>query len=459
MKFGKKKKMEEGVLKQRKGGPAKYPGAKLSPDIRQCLARVGHGFYQRGTRVDDLLHVFKEAGYSLGQSTLYDYFNALDAGEPIFSVDKASGKHAFFSDQETEIFVGYILAENINQRPVHIWNVQDFIKREFGKEPDEKTTYKYLHRSGIGSRQARTAGCGIGISLEVQTEVASAWLRKHHNNGVLGRPLEDLYCADWVVSTVRQGRTTTLSPIGGPQPGVVPTDATYSDSILVVERADGDKRFRPMAFTRNPQADDPSEETLDLYKRYHVRPIDVVYVPGDGNYCAEHSLSTAHYFDQYDHFQGGTIITDCGNSWKMKDESVLEDRGFGEHLNFPACVHHHLSVPDNGINGPAKHAWRAGLHQLASDLERTLSLMQELHRPTPKYIRSCFERNWLLKKPDVPIAAVQALVCGEKEFVSDRISFHEKCRAAYLEWINLKKTRDSRSLMASGQGLDGSYWA
>ncbi len=68
-------------------------------------------------------------------------------------------------------------------------------------------------------------------------------------------------------------------------------------------------------------------------------------------------------------------------------------------------------------------------------------------------------RNWFLDKPQVPLADVQALVAGEKNLANDRITYHEKCRQAYLGWVLLKKTRDSRSLIPTGAGLDGGYWA
>jgi hypothetical protein len=308
-------------------------------------------------------------------------------------------------------------------------------------------------------KRPRTSTCATLGSADVRPApvVASAsWLLKHHWNGVLRRPRNKLYCADWVVSTVRHGRLSMLSPVGSPQPGVVPPEATHADSILYVVRAGGIKDFRPMVFTRNPDAYDPSLETLALYG---ARPMDVVYVPGAGNYCAEHSLSTAHYFDQYDHFRGGTVITDQGNSFKMGSESACEDRGFQQHVTFTPCVHQHLSTLDNGLNGPAKCGWRSDLPQLKSDMEHSLSLMQHLREQTPAYICDCFTRNWFLEKPEVPLADIQALVAGEKNLINDRITYHEKCRQAYLEWVMLKKTRDSRSLIPSRVGLDGAYWA
>jgi transposase len=436
----------------------KYHAASISPDAREALGRVGAVLNDDGMAGDALLSVLSRAGYSVGRATLFRWMRTLRDTGHVLSQHKRSGKYGALTDEEAEILVGCVIDGNRNNKEVHIWDVIDIAKR-MGKDLGESTTYRYLHERGIGSKVARSQGSGLGVNTEVMGEMALDWFDTYQGDGGLGCPRNELYCADYVVSTVRTSTISTLSPIGGAQPRVAPPEAIYSDSIVYVVRADGDQTFRPMAFTRNPVVNGERDRaTQKKFRTWNIPADDVVFVPGKGNYCAEHQDSTSHYFDQYDHYAGGTILTDNGSSWKFGGESMPLDKGFNNHIYFPPAIHQNLSVMDNGVNGVAKKIWRSKHSALDSDLDRTLCLMQSLQEVNPEHIRSFFVRNLCLDMDELSRPVIEALVRGSDNPQSEKILYFDKCHQQYLQFNALKNKRDSRTLTKSGLGLDGSYW-
>lgn len=73
--------------------------------------------------------------------------------------------------------------------------------------------------------------------------------------------------------------------------------------------------------------------------------------------------------------------------------SSLKKAGFAEHYAFPPDVHHHLSVLDNGIFGPAKSAWKKFLRASESDVQSSLYLLFMVQKFQKEQAYRAFSRN------------------------------------------------------------------
>ena len=89
----------------------KYKATEITTEVRDALALVGGVLKKRGTSVKEIQSVYEEAGFSLGDSTLYKYMDVTTAGGTPMSTSKSSGAKKKLQEEQRRIVAGFFCGE------------------------------------------------------------------------------------------------------------------------------------------------------------------------------------------------------------------------------------------------------------------------------------------------------------------------------------------------------------
>jgi len=159
--------------------------------------------------------------------------------------------------------------------------------------------------------------------------------------------------------------------------------------------------------------------------------------------------------DVFSHYRIPTdavALSDNGNSFFEKSESVLEALGVKNHLCYPANVHQYLSVNDNALHGTSKASWRTSGVDHSDDVDGCLMLLNYLDRDIIKHSKHWFKRNILELKEE----AVGDLIgkCGAKKSL-----LHKSWLRAYRIALGQDARGDRHNILEElRDSLDGLYW-
>jgi len=109
----------------------KYRATQVHPEVRTFAARVLIGLEKLGVNRQLILDVMSEAGYEPSTRTVRRHAKQTRSGENLFSLEKTSGRPSMLDEKEREICAGFVLAQNIARKEVHLNDYISFVSDNF----------------------------------------------------------------------------------------------------------------------------------------------------------------------------------------------------------------------------------------------------------------------------------------------------------------------------------------
>ena len=147
--------------------PKKYRASQTSAEIRSFAASVLVGLEKRGVKRNLAFEAMREAGYAPSLRTVRRHKKRASSGEDVFSREKAPGHPPTLDEAEREICAGFVLAQNIAHKDVHLADYIRFISKNFNVKVSRSTASRYLELTGFSSRivQPKASGYKSDISI------------------------------------------------------------------------------------------------------------------------------------------------------------------------------------------------------------------------------------------------------------------------------------------------------
>jgi hypothetical protein len=202
------------------------------------------------------------------------------------------------------------------------------------------------------------------------------------------------------------------------------------------------------------------EQFLRTAKRLKVDPARVVYL---GTGADEKRLFVPespelvrqfvkHYEDVFKQYKP-TVFHDNRNAFFPKGKCIFDELGLQKHHEYPAAVHHHLSVNDNCLHGTAKRPWRRDRAVFGNDgVLSTLTLMRYLDRDIVKPSVVSFKKNMV----DLDEKGAWEMIRGGKGAVAAKTEERLWAYRVFVGQNGLGEQPDTPVKLRSG--LDGRGW-
>jgi hypothetical protein len=246
--------------------------------------------------------------------------------------------------------------------------------------------------------------------------------------------------------------------------------SNYTNCIYTYLWGDGVDRTPSMLFTYNqqfrrdrnptPRGNDQVDYLNERLQHFGIDPSRVVYVGKDRgekeHYVRESPELVRIFFEHYKdvaNLPATTVLSDEGNSFFEKGESVFESLGVKKHITYPPREHQYLSPNDNSLHGTGKQSLRTSGADYSDDVDSCLRLLHYFDRDTVKYSAHWFRKN-ILDLTDDNVA----------ELIAARSPKMSHLHKHWLRSYRIFKGEDARGPMPElpdrlDDGLDGLYWS
>lgn len=441
---------------------------------RALLARLAFELEKDGVPRATFRAALGRAGYRLEKRTLNHQIATFAATGSVFSTesDKA-GKHAgrapAWSAQQRQVAKGWVLTQISLGKIVSLESCASFGETHFGVRISLSTAFNLLHESGFSSRKMKKRGRGFTIDSEQCVALMLEWHATMRKAGLFALPRSHVHCIDFTYTSQRTSADRSFAPVGGAAPLSNREIPKFTNVIVTCASADGELHFKPILYTYNQcfrfdrrhteRRRSQLEELRSLIKKYELEEWQIQYCGEPANekraYVAESADIVSRFFSNQRVEKGWVALSDKGekdlcfraNRFRSrmmhfhshvrlsagyalfpKDGSALKTAGFAEHYAFPPDVHHHLSVLDNGIFGPAKSAWKKFLHDCENDVQSSLYLLYAVQKFQKEQSSHAFSRNMYDLNAD-----------SAREIVTERSLKHseesKECLRAYRVFV------------------------
>ncbi len=398
----------------------KYRASQTPAEVRAFAARVLLGLEKRGVKRNLVLDAMRVAGYAPSLRTVRRHKERARCGEEVFPLEKASGRLPALDEAGREICAGFVLAQNLAHKDVHLADYIRFVLENFGVNLSCSTASRYLEQTGFRSRIVHSKASGYTLDAAAECKLMLHWVNAHQDQ--LHRSRAKMASIDFTYTGHRTDHHVSYSASGTAQPKSDPSLSRFTNCILTMVWADGVNRTPPVLFTLNPlfrfdrhttpKRERDVERLETLLAKYQIHRARVLYVGKDkgekGVYVSESADLVRRFWRLYKVPRGAVIFSDEGNSFFPGGASVLEELGFAQHESYPPAVHHYLSPNDNCLHGSAKQRWRHGGVDFRDDVEASLQLLHYLDGDICDCGKGWWDRN-LLNLTD---KSVEQLITG-----------------------------------------------
>ena len=400
--------------------PKKYHASQTSAEIRAFAAYMLVGLEKRGINRKLVLDVMRESGYVPSLRTVRRHKIRASSGEDIFSSEKASGRPPTLDEAEREICAGFVLAQNLAHKDVHLADYIRFVSKSFDVKLSRTTALRYLKLTGFSSRIVKSKASGYKLDSAAECKMMLNWVSARRKQFKLSR--DKMASIDFTYTGHRTDHRVSYSASGAAQPKSDLSISGFTNCIITVVWADGVNRTPPVLFTLNqllrfdrhstPKRDrevDRLEYLLDKYKIHRSRLIYIGKTKDEKGVYVSESTDLIRRFWQIYRIPNGTVIySDKGKAFFPGGASVLEELGFQQHESYPPAVHHYLSPNDNRLHGTAKQSWRHSGIDFTDDVESSLRLLNQLDSDICEKGKDWWNRNML----ELTDKSVEDLITG-----------------------------------------------
>lgn len=389
-----------------------------------------------GKSLKEVHEHFVEIGHPVPRSTLWLWRAQHRRRGEASSRSVGGGRPALLDGLQEDIFSGFILSENLNERNVTHSDLARFVSENFGMEMTPQTAGHYGRQLGFRFREHGTGGSGNRYSHDELTDMALSWLSKRRNPRASP---SDVCCIDFTYTSHRKNRVRGMQRIGKKRTLVAPRVTRFTNCIVVCAFADGSKRAPPMMFTYDARFNfnrrqtkartQESKKILDLFKKlrpFGVSPDDVVYLEPPRTkkgkpytYVAESKDILRRFVEKRNIPKNVSIFHDEGNAFGGENSTNLKDLGFENPIVFEPAVHQYLSVCDNNWFGAAKMKWNTKFRGDFSDNISTSLWLLAFLRTTYPTVKERFSKNFLLGPGRLARADVDQLIAGRKNSLQE----------------------------------------
>jgi hypothetical protein len=376
------------------------------------------GLEKLGVKRNLVLDVMRVAGYAPSARTVRRHEERARTGDEVFSSEKASGRPPTLDDAAREICAGFVLAQNLAHREVHLADYIGFVTDNFGVQLSTSTASRYLEQTGFRSRIVKSKAAGYTLDAAAECTLMLRWVNAHREQ--LSRSRAKMASVDFTYTGHRTEHHVSFGASGTAQPKSNLPISRFTNCIITVVWADGRNRTPPVLFTLNQlfRFDRPStrkrerevERLENLLAKYQIDRSRVIYVGKEtgerGVFASESADLVRRYWRLHKIPRGAVVFSDEGNSFFPGGESVLEEVGFAQHESYPPAVHQYLSPNDNCLHGSAKQRWRHSGVDFSDDVEASLQILNYLDSDIHDGGKDWWDRN-LLK---LTTASVEGLI-------------------------------------------------
>jgi hypothetical protein len=173
--------------------------------------------------------------------------------ESPLSIAKSSGRPKALTDQQTMIFVGWVLDQNRKNERVDLHRSGRFIEHQFGVEAGEETVRRYLVQNGFSSRKGRRRTAGYKLDLEVLIDLSVEDVQRFWELGIKDMSPQYVACIDSSAIGWRLLTRKTYFPKGGAQPKIREGNPSYTNAVVWATFPDGVNRCPALLFAGDPQ--------------------------------------------------------------------------------------------------------------------------------------------------------------------------------------------------------------
>jgi hypothetical protein len=386
----------------------------------------------------------------------------LDSRGSVLSTSKKFGLHRLLIGEDYDIFVGFAFHQYCENTELHLDIAQDFLLNSLGISMHESTVCRYLNSAGFSSHQARTKKGGFTFSFDMLVAEAKNWLVSFREDYRSVYDPNDMYSMDFTYTSFGTQQQTSMSPNAFSPPKSERKISEYTSCICDVYSPNPNWKHECMLFTHNKRFDFNGKygnELIEILKDYSVSLDRLVYVPGTKKYKREHKDMLSTFFSRQAVPNDSLMLTDNGNIFFEKKESVLLDLGWQSHVTYPACVHQFLSPNDNNIHGRCKQQLKGERPNYKEDVTTVLRFMEILDSVPKRDVRDLFNNNLFLdRRVDIFDEKVGSLIRDLSDKMREKQSYYDNCKRKYLKWAVLASTKEGKQLKLNEKSLDGTYW-
>src|SRR5262245_47343819 len=109
----------------------KYQASQTPAEVRTFAAGMLAGLEKLGVKRKLVLDAMREAGYAPSARTVRRHEKRARSGEDVLSSEKASGRTPMLDEAEREICAGFVLAQNLAHKDVHLTDYIRFVLENF----------------------------------------------------------------------------------------------------------------------------------------------------------------------------------------------------------------------------------------------------------------------------------------------------------------------------------------
>ena len=467
------KKLSTSFAMKKKGSQALYPPVKdktsthdYSVDARRVIASVAKELRADGSTWEQVFTFLSKAAPGVSGETVRKWVGALNSGKDPFKDEKNAGRPEILLDEHVRIVVGFIISECDRGEIVKLEDAHRFLLDKLKVDVVDETLRLRLPPMGVRIKLARFKLKGkkpLSVMVAEYKEFVHI-VRQFHAQGFL------LVSLDFTYTSHRTAAPTTLAPLGKPVKSI--SKISRNTNTIVTGLVSDGRQLDSHTYTLSSEfrtdrtstarRDELTKRLSSVLAEHKVADDRICYdgaLKGErGTFRGEYSEMVTDYLDHVlEPLAGEKILflSDNGNAFKEDDVSVIEKKGQGKHLFYPACVHQYLSPNDNNLHGVAKARWRSKITDFSDDVRATVALMAELDAVPAAMIKGWFERNFFLAGGIVRDEDIIELISGKK---SKWTRIHEDCLARYQDYAGIEEEVSPEDRRLSS-GLDGQKWA
>jgi hypothetical protein len=158
----------------------------------------------------------------------------------------------FHKNQTIGQWEGWIL---VNEKKVELWDVQQWILRNFGVEASLSTVGRHKDELGLSVQLTHKRPLPVGVSADEYVLGYFEFCKKPRDRGFFDFDRTRIVSLDSVTNSLRSDRTKTIHLKGSPQKQLNPPKPSYTNNYLVCVAMEGGIEFDVMMFTHYPAFD------------------------------------------------------------------------------------------------------------------------------------------------------------------------------------------------------------
>lgn len=426
------------------------------------------------------------AKINLDKRKLYKWIVDLKTPRPPEQdVPKKSGTKAL-NEFEIQVLIGWVLTENRKKYPVKYQMVMEKAQEFFAVKLEYETCRNYMDAGGISMKKLVSKGPDLAVTTEEVFESLKLSCQELRTSGYLDGKVrkQDIYCLDFIHDSHWAQINTGLGAKGAQTKGQTKRNGTTS-AFLVGNSLAG-RVLPPIMFTLDKRFERKrgklhhfEEKHRRLMVSYGIQEWQFVCcdeisetkkdqtVAGEKK---EYTLEALRLWRKYDLGFGAignlVFLTDCGGSFLLQGQSLLEFKGCLAHLKFIPISHMLQSTLDNGVNLFTKNEWRRLAHGLPGNHscqpEDAFNMLKSAMDHSTEFITKCWTKNLLLDIDDIDKFSLQDFKERFNFTTGNWIEYHQQCEGQVNdywgkkgEWAFLRKVGTAGVV---DTGLNGSFY-